>query len=595
MGRSNNKFQNKKKSLSPDEQTFVKEDPKQAWKPSGPKRVNTYTRSGNRRGKGKGDTQRGSGDTQPHYAGSNDVRWYARTDELLSNVGRLSFNYPSGTDIPYLLGKEGGFANLDVGSGVWINPGVMSIGLVPTYGINKDNSSPLNVAAKQGYNRIRMENSGAKNYDHTDLIKYYIGVDSLYMFYAWMVRSYGLLNNYTFHNKYMPRALVFATGMDYDDLVMNSPNFMNYINNYAKRLTAYLAPRDMPIFERHFTMITGIYKDTESPRSQFYLYTPAILYRYKVSAQPGEELFDEIYLYNNAGTESNCKGLTFAQIAEIGDSLLNAMDDQDMYTMAGDILKAYGESGVWTQGVIGPDYTTNPVFDFTWLTQVQNMRAVPSNVIAGKVTDGVMDPYTISNAGWEHRYSMKEVIPSSTASPFITTTLKWTGSGGPCLAHKALLCSPYNEPSPGDVMESTRLTIAGTSKFEGGYWINEVTDCGSEVVVNVHVINFLGVGTTNVLARRPIVTHYYSADGESNNFLTTYQNFVELDNFAMHPIVYVITHAATVASVSDCTVRAPFVDLDNYTLVGTSELHNLHYEAILSLLFSGNVGGGRMI
>lgn len=588
MRKSNQKFRNSK------EEVFDKTVSEKVGYPNSKTKNVKERRSGNRRGSGKRDPGNRVGSTQPTFVGSNDVRWYARSEQLLSNVGRLSFNYPAGTDIPYQLGHEAGYANTKVGAGVWINPGIMSVGLIPTYGISVDSSSPLNVAAKQIYNRIRMENSGARNYDHTDLIKYLIGVDSLFMYYAWMIRAYGLINNFNFHNKYLPKSLIFATGIDYNDIMINRPLFLNYINNYAKRLTAYLAPKDMPIFERHFTMFSSIYKDSESGRSQFYLYTPAILWLYDSVATPGTPCFHARSVYNYSATEGTCAGLTFQQIVTLGNELLGAMDDEDMVTMAGDILKAYGEGGIWTQTPLAPDYVVEPIFDFSWLPQVQNLCSLNINSCGAVVTNGAMDP---TNVNYGTVYNISEIVPSNTVSPYMRTSMSFNTTHGPFTKHKKLLSSPFHEPTPGDVMESTRLMFSGDATAgTGTTWAVTINSCGSEVVANVHVVQFIGSGTTNMIGRRPLITEMWSVAGNTVNELTLFQNLVDLDNFAMHPTVYFTQYGTGTGDALDITkqtLSVPFVDLDNYALISDPEIENLHYEALLSLLFSGNVGGGR--
>jgi hypothetical protein len=533
-----------------------------------------------RQGKGKSNASGRGNDSQPHYRGTNDIRWYVSDDRLLQDVARLSFANPAGADIPLALG-DGIYANTSTDYTERL-PGVMTIECIPTFGISRDGSSPLNMGAQLLYNLIRAENSGARNYDAPDLMHYIMGVDSLFIYYANMLRLYGTLNNFTFLNRYTPKALVRAMGYDYDDLSRNMAQFRSYINTFAKRLSTFIMPHNITMIERHFNMFGRVYKDSESEKAQYYMYIPKFIWKYNAIGSTSGALLEPVIMVPSGALSTTAPGYTFSQIVTTGDALLAAMNDEDTLTMAGDMLKAFGEANIWKQDYINYDFKLDPVFDFTWLTQVQNLNSCDLfgswEGDLGTVATGV--PYTI-----------QQVIPSSGINPWIKAECSWTGQT-PVLGHAKLLVSPYQDPTPGDVMESTRLSLAVGCKYETNHWRMTVNSCGAEIVASVHIFTWENLASGLALRRLNMFLNDTVETSATDVIWTMTRNFAFLDAFAMHPTKYLTTYTGTSVpqALTDFTIQVPIADIDNWTVLHNSTIDGLHKVALLSMLYVRNVG-----
>jgi hypothetical protein len=542
-----------------------------------------------------GKTKPGSG-IKPTYRGTNDIRWYATDSQLLQDVGRFSFNLPAGSDIPRLLAGDGTTFTQNIAN-VYRVPGIMSVGVIPTVGISNDATSPVNLAAQLIYNKLRVEISGARSYDQTDVMHYLIGADSAFCYYAFLLRLYGVMNNFNFLNKHTPRALVTAMSVSYDSIATNMAQFRAYINMYAKRLSVLVVPNTMPIIERHFKMLSGIYKDSESPKAQFILYNPVVLHAYNpIDSQTGGG-FESVYLrtkwteeYSTAQTNVL---LTFNQLQEVGDELLLHLNDEDIMNIAGDMLKAFGEGGIWKQDFIPDNFAIEPVFDFTWLTQVQNLTVVPYRVENNQPT-GIPDVVS--------PYHMAVTIPGNEISPYIIATCSGTteySAAASMLRPKfMLLTSPYDNPKPEDIMESTRLTsVINTRRTAGsssGTYVNtfEVESCGSEIVTQLDIYTYRDTSThLGELIKIKVDTVIEISSNTEPPVVSALkmlpQNLALLDTFAMHPTVYMMYHQA---NGDKYAVLNPFADVDNFSIAGPSDIEALHMVALLNELFISNVG-----
>lgn len=549
------------------------ENPENTFAPKGGSKGN-YSK----RGKGKYTTRKDGGITQPHFRGSNDIRWYVSDDRLLQDVGKLSFANPAGTNIPLAL-ADGIYANTE-GDLTERLPGVMTIECIPTFGISEDSSSPLNTGAQLLYNLIRAENSGARNYDAPDLMHYIMGVDSLFIFYATMLRLYGTLNCFTFLNRYTPKALVRAMGYDYDSIANNMAQFRSYINTYAKKLSTFIMPHNITMIERHFNMFGRVYKDSDSPKSQYYMYVPKFVWKYNAIGSTTGALLEPVIMVPSGALSSSAPGYTFEDIVRTGNMLMSAMNDEDMLTMAGDMLKAFGEGNIWKQDYIDYNFTLDPVFDFTWLTQVQNLNSLDWFKGEGTMGDiSSASPYTIS-----------QVIPAGSRNPWIKTEGKWTDDNA-ILGHAKLLLSPFDDPNASDVMESTRLCVAVGCAYTGTKWQMTLRSCGSDLVTSVHVFTWLNQASGLVLRRINLRLNNAVETSAQTVEWTAQRDFAFLDAFAMHPTRYCATYTGDIPqTLMGYTMQLPIGDVDNWTVLHNSTLDGLHKVALLNMLYVRNAG-----
>lgn len=122
----------------------------------------------------------------------NDPSWYAANSALLRDSASFSFNNPLGNRITL----SGAPSSVSI-SRTFAIPGVYAIYCGPSIGRSLDNSSPVNIAARNIYSFVRHANSGHSNYDAPDLMLYLLAMDQLYSGLAFMSRAYGVMSQYS--------------------------------------------------------------------------------------------------------------------------------------------------------------------------------------------------------------------------------------------------------------------------------------------------------------------------------------------------------------------------------------------------------------
>lgn len=293
----------------------------------------------------------------------NDPRWYALNPQLLKDAASFPYAWPLGNRLT--VGSRGKLIN--EGS----LPGIMVMNWVPTIGYSRDGTSPVNVASINTYTKVRHDNSGHANYDHADYMMYLLAMDSVYAFHSWMRRVYGCMLTYSNTNRYYPRAIVQAMGVDFDDLQGNLADFRQYINTYAIKASALAVPANMSFMTKHYWMSEGLYYDSQQDKPQTYLFNPLGFYRFNISADETPHGWLEFArMFTDGDSATAFAGCNAAAIKwklndfiQYGDSLLAPIiSDEDFGIMSGDTLKSFGVGGCYTLPVTEETYTVLPSY-----------------------------------------------------------------------------------------------------------------------------------------------------------------------------------------------------------------------------------------
>lgn len=479
----------------------------------------------------------------------NDPSWYAASAELLRDSASLSYNNAIGVKMD--LGIKGYLGNPSNCPGLQSSPGIMAFNVVAGPGISTDNSSAVNIAARNIYSYVRHQNSGHANYDSPDLMLYLLAMDEVYAFYNNLKRVYGVMSTYSVKNRYLPAALVEAMGFDYDDLLHHLPELRYYINVLANKINTLCVPATMTYMIRHSWLFSNVYMDSPDPKSQLYVFKQ---YGYRTYE---EKQLPAALQYHNIPTP-----VTLDQIKNIGDTMLSkVIESEDMNIMSGDILKAYGEGNLFKVVPIDESYRVEPVYNEEVLMQIENMTILPAGAEDLDVSYHV-DTNTIM-------YN-----PS-----FSSTSVGW--------ATNKIINMHKSEVAPSDTMVATRLTIQPTQEVidgeEPGKCTFRLTSMGSEMVLGAKMY-FYDVDSSDNWILRSIgfsSVIYYEPDDYSPTDLST---VTMIEKFDWHPCIWLIFHRGQMGKLNfnDTDVVGYSYDLENYTVVDHLTLTKMHDTAILS-------------
>lgn len=499
-------------------------------------------------------------DTSKKY---NDVSWYTKNSQMLVDAASLSYNQPLGSQVNYTSIFESITSDVTLANGVRSIPGLMSLNLVPTIGVSTDSSSPANLAAQNIYSFVRYMNSGSKNYDQADLMLMLVAMDNIYAFWNFGKRAYGVLSTYSQYNWYLPKVLFSAMNLDFDDFRQNISDFRAWLNQAAAEISSFCVPATMSYFVRHSWLYSNVFKDSNTLKAQLYMFNPAWFYKYEeTESQYGGSLTPQPFCENHSTP------FTFSEFKAYYRNLMDAVAySEDIGVMSGDILKAYGQSKLFTLSKVDPEYTVTPVYVEEVLNQIHNSTVHPVFIGNSLANDALKNSYTITQN-------------SSTGflafNPYVSAPQLYRVG--------AIINMPWDNVTPDNTMVGTRLTGVTYAASPSGNTLPSArfTAIGSEFVCRRTVYwlqkpaSGLGEATIQSSSLQDI---YRLSTTTFTNEPNTLRDISLLSQFDWHPL----TMMAHYNSAGSSLILDGFVgDVNNYTIQAANVINLMHLTAVMS-------------
>lgn len=498
---------------------------------------------------------------------TNDPTWYAQTPALLQDAASIPFSQAVGTSFQINASSNAeGYTT----SQKMVVPGIMTASIIPIPAGAVSPTSPLNIAATALFTQVRKANSGTANYNSPDLMIYAIAMGNIYSYLNFLIRVYGTVNLYSHSNRYLPRALTIAQGINFTDVQSSLANFRYGVNTLIHKAASLACPASMTYFRRLAFLFSGLYAEGESVKSQLYMYIPQAFMKYEETAeQTGGSL--SCAWFGRTGLPED-QLWTTQQLIDYGNALLEPIiTSEDMNIMSGDIKKAYGDN-LLSLMTLGEEYVVMPTTDLNVLEQFQNMDYYPFEE-TGSI-DNVDVSITQSQEGYTPYLNAICHYPVQTGLS-ITAVLE---------TNTHLLTTILTQPNAADVMERTRLMTTAI-RIGGANAHIEVTSC-TEVVRAVYIWSFnpdtLALEWT-ALARNWLVNP--STVEEKDEFSTEKlaMQHCLAENFKFHPKMFYYKNIGQEVLAPVYQLVNMAVDIDNYALINRSDLDRMNEAALLSL------------
>lgn len=418
----------------------------------------------------------------------NDISWYANNPELLRSAASIPFSWTTGTPLPYD----------STGMGV---PGVMELDWTPYLGTSED---AVSTAANEILSNVVHANSRNLGYDANDIMILILAGASVFSAFALGVRAYGVMRRYDQRDAYTPNGLLLAMGFDPDDLRKNAAQMWFDLNNLSAQLQQIWIPNTMPLIQRWFWLNSQIFKDADSVKAQYYVFTPSVFYQYDETTVPTGGSLQPIMWQqrqgSTGGVETNVQYKWSEYVSKIQGMIDALINSQDRGVIFGDILKAYGADSLYSVSPISVDYTIEPVYDQEVMSQIENSTTF-SNIL-NVPTLRFMDIGPIVQKAGKNGLVHRFMKASLAVNPDKIVASYNTGA-------------PYNlplnfhqkeVPTPEQVMIATRLRSQGMRVLEyhqedsAWYASYGPAMAGTEVITSTRV--YVTTGSTTHISRR---------------------------------------------------------------------------------------------
>lgn len=484
--------------------------------------------------------------------GTNDWRWYAISEQIAKDFSSFPYNVMQGLDLKlnvttYVTDSSGSVSRLHTVA----RSKAMGVGIIDyfnTPGYADQRTSGINMAATQLYTAVRRKNSGAKNYEAADLMMYILAMREVYAEILEDRRILGLAGLYALENHYLPDLLIKSLGIKTDDLQENLAVYRGRLNLLITKANALAVPKYFTAFNRADFICSNLFADSTSIRGQFYMFKREYRYTYSATASTsGTALIA-------TPTENMNSNITFAARLTALENMLDALFlDDDVNTMSGDIMKAFGYDALYTISEINEDYVVQPLFDENILAQIENC------VINGGVgfEGGPTPPVAIN------------VTQQNQLITFMPTSSVFTSTGEIPVLDSVVFNSHKDEPSYTDNLDWSRLITAGTKQLDN-YIVYD--SFGLEFVIRLTICKYLP-GTDTLSS----YTFSQVAVEDAQDL-----PYAALSEFDWHPLVYIPEGSISVQNGRFVI----FGDLKKYTVLDVDTVRNIHNAAVTAAFWS---------
>lgn len=477
----------------------------------------------------------------------NDPAWYMNLSNLGKDMASIPFNIPNGLlNQPFRSAGSTHPAN----GAFWTAPGIMTFTVMPTIGPATSPTSPVNIAAQQMYTLTRKANSGAANYDKTDLMMLILAMDSAYMLYETLLRAYRLIGTYNYMNRYLPDNVLTSLGFDIS-LTYNLAEFRGILDMFAYKLASVNIPDQLDIIKRHSWMFSNIYTDAQNIKAQLYAYIPDGFYVWTEGQNAEPTSLQYVQWAKLPGTTVNFWNLS--SIKSAIDTIMNPiLGSEDCGIIAGDFAKAFGEGGMIKIMPVRDYESIAPVYSSEVLNQMMNAFSTFSAI--GNTT-GNNCAIIVDNTDTTSGPYLKQSI---TLSPQVYSAY--------FSEVKPIVNFIDVEPTPENVMVATRLITLSDKN-------NNLLTYGTEIVTEIQPWSRTSSGDT---LHNPWKQWNFVSSSELASILS---GIAMSTKFDWSPAMYLWNNVGggTVNYIGNT------IDLCNYTYLEDTTITNLHEVAVMSL------------
>lgn len=416
----------------------------------------------NNRGNGGGNNSRNnfnSTSTKPNSGEQSTpvTKETTAITQYMRDVATVPFNKVAGIPFPMRsYAANGYYATKSLSLS-----GVMRITFAPCLGVaNGDFTDPVNVAARSIYEFVRHANSGAKNYEPGDIMKYFLCSDSIFTLFAECSRAYRLARYYNAKNMFVPKQLFAALGIDFNDLVFNLANYRGNLNRLQQKMKTIMIPKVFRYPLEHIGLVSDVFKDRENERAQLYVFIPEFYWKYTIptAAESAKGLATYLKPVYNPAVQSISGARKLGDMLTLLESLIDAvLTDSTFALIGGDVLKAYGSTETWEFAPVGEEEAIAPTYVYEMLKRIHNLTVVPGSVnsrdvtfASGTVSLDTQCIYENSNPAEPEKAGALVCLPQYNS----------TASNGWMTMFDQLLDTDLDDPGPDEVVELTRYKAA---------------------------------------------------------------------------------------------------------------------------------------
>ena len=493
-----------------------------------------------------------------------DPFWYAKEKQAINNMANYPFLEVVGSKIGSTSDRVGGLMVINYNHAISNTTANLVI----------DTGNYATRAAKAFYNYVVQGFTGGVDFEAPDLIMASLAANSLFALMIEGKRAYSACDYYLQFNKYYASAMVNGLGFDYDSLVANKADFRAEFNLRVAQINKVIAvPKQFFIGDRWEFLASHIFTDTTSPE-----YSTGFAY-----------VCNNFLQYDStAATTGTClrwyprSTLTATSFFTLVDTLIDALDDDDIRSMFGAIRRVYTDGDLKQLTELDESLPLSVVHNDVVSAAVHNMSWAMSNVSAS--VDRVIGYLPASLSTAEAELVDCPIYQDSTGNIICNTLqlgngfIPYSGGSSSNTGEDVILDMYDHMVSPENVLDITaniQVSLPGdsaTSITIGSTAYSYYPVRGrSEIITTVNMVVYSSDTATAL---------YSVTKGGGSPYPVTINNasFFHLDS---HPLIAISTSAIPTYT-SDISFYLG--EIDRYTVLSRMDVARLHDRTMYQLL-----------
>nr|UVJ88924.1 putative capsid protein [Picobirnavirus sp.] len=321
---------------------------------------------------------------EEHKDYNNHPSYYFKDKALMEQVTSLSFTqFLEADGTPFSQTEHFDKVKVPAICNLYFNPS-------PGFTLGRNTADGgINIAAMKLYTKLSSMNAKTTQYAPQDVAMLMLALGEVVSTYEWIRRVFRSAFLYNKRNWNMPKALITAMQVDFDDLISNLADYRLRFNAVVNSINQISFPGDLEYFSKCATMYSHIYQDSDSPMSQIYMFHPATTWILDETA------FDEGSILKTTRFCQRADGSGFpsdymqplSYYIDLLSTMIQAILNSSTYNyIYADVLRLVDPSKLLTMPYIIEGDGIAPEFDPMMNVMINNLNIVPQPVGAGTET-----------------------------------------------------------------------------------------------------------------------------------------------------------------------------------------------------------------
>jgi hypothetical protein len=495
----------------------------------------------------------------------NNAAMYFTDMELAEMVTNISFNQFIGSD----RGNFEEYPELDV-------PNIMKYFVNPCPGwLDGNVSEGINAVALKTYTILSASNAKTTNYGPQDISTLILAFGEVLSFTEHLRRILGVAYLYNVRNRFVPRGVMKALGVESTDLTKNLATYRIRFNTIINRINTIPVMKNIEYLNKCYELYRHIYTDSESPMAQYYVMLPYSTWILNEAGSQQGSTLETVLLFDTV--ERNLKPLftTYDKLLDQLDAMINTLLTSSTFNyIYADVLRLGVET--WTVELCSEGYACMPEYNPMIALQLQNAIA-----IGAPVNDPDDYAYILQEGESPNYYTASNnVIPNVNQNSLEYRPLfVWSSDA---VGRPRILNFPHSEGHPDIDQRCDATRYMAISKLENaaeGYFFyngdgnqasaKDVMVLADHYITHIKVESYAG----DTLASEFVAPegNTYISYGEGVATWPLPLQMAKISNFSYAPIFYIdVNSGSMVPGVTH--IRALFCELDYFTEIDMNYL-----------------------